>query len=42
MIALFFMLRWDRYIFNKKHAGTCYVEFVFFASSGICRSRSTF
>jgi hypothetical protein len=23
------MLRWDRYGFDKKHAGTCYVELVF-------------
>jgi hypothetical protein len=27
--ALFFMLGWDRYGFNKKHAGTRYAELVF-------------
>jgi hypothetical protein len=30
MIALFFMLGWDLYGFNKKHARTLYVELVFF------------
>jgi hypothetical protein len=24
--ALFFMLGWDWYGFDKRHAGTCYVE----------------
>jgi hypothetical protein len=28
--AIFFMLGRDRYGFNKKDAGTCYVEQVFF------------
>jgi hypothetical protein len=27
--ALFFMLGWDRYRFNKMHAGTCYAKLVF-------------
>jgi hypothetical protein len=27
--ALFFMLRWDRYEFLKRHTGTRYVELVF-------------
>jgi hypothetical protein len=27
--ALFFMLRWDRFRFNKKCVGTCYAELVF-------------
>jgi hypothetical protein len=26
--ALFFMLRWARPSFHKKHAGTCYAELV--------------
>jgi hypothetical protein len=28
--TLFFMLRWDRYGFHKKCAGTCYAKLVFF------------
>jgi hypothetical protein len=28
--ALFFMLGWDLYRFDKKRAGTCYTELVFF------------
>jgi hypothetical protein len=28
MIALFFMLEWDRYGFEKKRAGTRYAELV--------------
>jgi hypothetical protein len=27
--ALFFMLRWDRYGFDKKRVGACYAEPVF-------------
>jgi hypothetical protein len=27
--ALFFVLRWDRYGFHKKHVGTRYTELVF-------------
>jgi hypothetical protein len=27
--ALYFMLGWDRYGFNKKHAGTHYAKLVF-------------
>jgi hypothetical protein len=30
----FFMLGWDRYIFNIKHGGTCYAELVFLHSVG--------
>jgi hypothetical protein len=30
VIALFFMLRWDHYEFDKKHSGACYAEHVFF------------
>jgi hypothetical protein len=30
--ALFFMLWWDRYGFDKKHAGTPYAELVFLHS----------
>jgi hypothetical protein len=29
MIALFYMLRWDRYGFDKKHVRTHYAELVF-------------
>jgi hypothetical protein len=29
MIALFFMLRWERYGLDKKHTKTCYAEIVF-------------
>jgi hypothetical protein len=29
MIALFFMVEWDRYRFNKKRVGTRYAELVF-------------
>jgi hypothetical protein len=32
--ALFFMLGWDRYGFNKKHDATCYVELMFFHPVG--------
>jgi hypothetical protein len=32
--ALFFMLRWARYGFHKKHAGTCYAELVFLYAVG--------
>jgi hypothetical protein len=35
VIALFFMLEWDRYGFNKKRVRTCYTKVVFFASGGI-------
>jgi hypothetical protein len=27
--ALFFMLRWDRYRFNKNRPRTCYAKYVF-------------
>jgi hypothetical protein len=40
--ALFFMLGWDRYGFNKKRVGTCYSKHWFFASSGICGTCSAF
>jgi hypothetical protein len=42
VIALFFMLDWDRYEFNKKHARRRYAKVVFFASGGICGSCSAF
>jgi hypothetical protein len=32
--ALFFLLRWDRYGFHKKHVTTCYTKLVFFHSVG--------
>jgi hypothetical protein len=32
--ALFFMLGWDQYIFNKKRTETCYAELVFLPSVG--------
>jgi hypothetical protein len=32
--ALFFMLRWDRYGYDKKRAGTCYAELVFLYPMG--------
>jgi hypothetical protein len=32
--ALFFMLRWDRYSFDKKHFRTHYAELVFFQPLG--------
>jgi hypothetical protein len=28
------MLGWDKYGFDKKHVGTCYIEHVFFHSAG--------
>jgi hypothetical protein len=40
--ALFFIFGWYRFRFNKKHAGTRYVELVCFASCGICFSCSAF
>jgi hypothetical protein len=40
--TLFFMLRWARYEYHKKHVGTHYVVFVFFASCVICGSCSMF
>jgi hypothetical protein len=36
------MLQWERYGFYKKRVGTHYAELEFFASSGICGSRSAF
>jgi hypothetical protein len=27
--ALYFMLRWDRYVFHKRCTGICYTELVF-------------
>jgi hypothetical protein len=32
--TLFFMLGWDRYGFNKKHAATCYAKLMFFHPVG--------
>jgi hypothetical protein len=32
--ALFFMLEWDRYGYDKKRAGTCYAELVFLHPMG--------
>jgi hypothetical protein len=41
--VLFFMHTWDRYGFDKNHAGTRYTKFVFFFASGeICGSCSAF
>jgi hypothetical protein len=39
---LFFMLRWYRYGFDKKHTVTHYAELVFFVNGGISRSCSVF
>jgi hypothetical protein len=42
VIALIFMLTWDRYGFNKKCVGTRYAELVCFQSGGIHGSCSAF
>jgi hypothetical protein len=34
VIALFFILGWDRYGFDKNHAGTRYDKLVFLHSAG--------
>jgi hypothetical protein len=34
VIALFFMLGWGRYRFNKKRIGTCYAKLVFLLPLG--------
>jgi hypothetical protein len=39
---LFFMRRWYRYGFDKKHTVTHYAELVFFVNGGISRSCSVF
>jgi hypothetical protein len=42
MLALFLTLGWGRYGFDKKRVETRYIELLFFASGGICRTSSAF